>query len=31
MVGAPEFEIDGVEPGGRAVPLLRDARWQLGT
>jgi aminopeptidase len=31
MVGAPEVEIDGVEPGGRAVPLLRDARWQLGT
>jgi aminopeptidase len=30
MVGAPEVEIDGVEPGGAAVPLLRDGAWQLG-
>jgi aminopeptidase len=29
MVGAPELEIDGVEPGGTTVPLLREARWQL--
>jgi leucyl aminopeptidase (aminopeptidase T) len=29
MVGAPEVEIDGVEPGGAAVPLLRDGAWQL--
>jgi aminopeptidase len=30
MVGAPEVEVDGIEPGGTAVPLLRDGRWQLG-
>jgi aminopeptidase len=30
MVGAPEVEIDGIEPGGHAVPLLRENRWQLG-
>jgi aminopeptidase len=29
MVGAPEVEIDGIEPGGGAVPLLRDGRWVL--
>jgi aminopeptidase len=29
MVGSPEVEIDGVERGGRSVPLLRDAQWQL--
>ena len=29
MVGAPEVEIDGVEPGGTAVALLRDGVWQL--
>jgi len=29
MVGAPEVEIDGVESGGAAVPLLRDGVWQL--
>jgi aminopeptidase len=29
MVGAPEVEIDGVEPGGAAVPLLRDGAWQI--
>ena len=29
MVGAPEVEIDGVEPGGAAVALLRDGVWQL--
>jgi aminopeptidase len=30
MVGAPEVEVDGIESGGTAVPLLRDGRWQLG-
>jgi aminopeptidase len=30
MVGAPDVEIDGIEPGGTAVPLLRDGAWQLG-
>jgi aminopeptidase len=29
MVGSPEVEIDGVEPGGAAVPLLREGIWQL--
>ena len=29
MVGCDELEIDGIEPGGAAVPLLREGRWQL--
>jgi aminopeptidase len=29
MVGSPELEIDGIEQGGAAVPLLREGRWQL--
>ena len=29
MVGSPELEIDGIEPGGAAVPLLREERWVL--
>ncbi|HEX6742861.1 MAG TPA: aminopeptidase [Solirubrobacteraceae bacterium] len=29
MVGSPEVEIDGVEAGGAAVPLLRGGVWQL--
>jgi aminopeptidase len=29
MVGSPELEVDGIEPGGEAVPLLREGRWQL--
>jgi aminopeptidase len=29
MIGSPEVEVDGVESGGAAVPLLRDGRWQL--
>jgi aminopeptidase len=29
MMGAPDVEVDGVEPGGAAVPLLRDGVWQL--
>jgi len=29
MVGSPEVEIDGVEAGGAAVPLLRGGAWQL--
>jgi aminopeptidase len=29
MVGSPEVEIDGVQAGGAAVPLLREGIWQL--
>ena len=29
MVGSPDVEIDGVEDGGGAVPILRDGAWQL--
>jgi hypothetical protein len=29
MVGSPELEVDGVEPGGALVPLLRGGDWQL--
>jgi aminopeptidase len=29
MMGSPEVEVDGVEPGGATVPILRDGVWQL--
>jgi aminopeptidase len=29
MIGSPEVEVDGVEPGGGTVPILRDGVWQL--
>jgi aminopeptidase len=29
MIGAPEVEVDGIVPGGAAIPILRDNVWQL--
>jgi aminopeptidase len=29
MVGGPEVEVDGLVPGGDAVPVLRGDAWLL--
>jgi aminopeptidase len=29
MIGGPEVSVDGLEPGGSAMPIMRDGDWVL--